>query len=286
MAIDRAKKPEEIDIDEVLSELEHRVERVKILYEQYFMGIEKIEPQTARKEITRKMLELSQLNMRNTAQRYRFQALHQKFGVYTTYWNRTLREIENGTYFRSLARAGREAIRRGVDVPDEVLKTMPKRLRERILKDRERVAAAEKMRADDKARRTGGTIPPAGAKPATIPPAPAGSRPGNDDFDTTFDALFDSLSTDSKKPTTQPPATRERAPLPPGMDDAKMRDLYNRYVQARRAVGVAGEFKFEQLVATVTKQGPKILEQHHAREVEFGVVIKDGKVILKATPKR
>lgn len=278
MAIDRAKKPEEIDVDEALGDLEHRVERLKILYEQYFMGIEKIEPQTARKETSRKILDLSQLNMRNTAQRYRFNALRQKFGVYSTYWSRTLREIESGTYFRSLARAGREAIRRGVDVPDEVLKTMPKRLRERILKDREHVAAAEKMRAEQKAARTGGTIPP-GTKPATIPPAPAGS----DDFDTTFDALFDSLSV-NKKPST-PPVTRPSM-LPPGMDEAKMRDLYNRYVQARKAVGAQGDFKYEQLVATVVKQGPKILEQHRAREVEFGVVIKDGKVILKATPKR
>jgi hypothetical protein len=70
------------------------------------------------------------------------------------------------------------------------------------------------------------------------------------------------------------------------MDEAKMRDLYTRYMQARKAVGASGDFKYEQLVATVTKQGPKILEQHQAREVEFGVVIKDGKVILKATPKR
>jgi hypothetical protein len=295
MAIDRAKKPEEIDVDDVLTELESKVERLKILYEQYFMGIEKIEPQTVRKEITRKILELSQLNMRNTAQRYRFNALHQKFGVYSTYWSRTLREIENGTYFRSLARAGREAVRRGLDVPDEVLKTMPKRLRDRILKDRERIAAADKMRAERQAARS--TQPPA-APPAgppaggttSAPPVAAGSAPDKDDFDPTFDALFDSLSVGGSKKSTPPPAGSSRPPappaLPPGMDETKMRDLYNRFVQARRAVGATGELKYEQLVATVARQGPKILEQHKAREVEFNVVIKEGKVILKATPKR
>jgi hypothetical protein len=285
MAIDRAKKPEEVDVDEALNDLEHRVERLKILYEQYFMGIEKMEPQTARKEITRKVIDLSQLNMRNTAHRYRFNALNQKFGVYTTYWNRTLREIENGTYFRSVARAGREAIRRGVDVPDEVLKTMPKRLRDRILKDRERVTAHDKARADRQAAKSA----PAAASGAPVSGIPVSTPPvvTDDNFDTTFDALFDSLSI-AKKSTVPPPASRPAGPpqLPPGMDETKMRDLYNRYLQARRAVGAAGEFKYEQLVSTVAKQGPKILEQHHAREVDFNVVIKEGKVILKATPKK
>lgn len=285
MAIDRAKKTEEVDIDEVLTDLEHRVERLKILYEQYFMGIERIEPQTARKEVSRKVIDLAQLNMRNTAHRYRFNALNQKFGVYTTYWNRTLREIENGTYYRSVARAGREALRRGVDVPDEVLKNMPKRLRDRILKDRERMTANDKLRAD-RAAASSSSKPAATSSPSGIPIStpPVADK---EDFDTTFDALFDSLSL-GKKSTVPPPSSRPTSPppLPPGMDEGKMRDLYNRYQQARSAVGAAGEVKYEQLVATVSKQGPKILEQHSAREVEFNVVIKEGKVILKATPKK
>jgi hypothetical protein len=271
VAIDRAKKPEEVDVEELLGELESKVERVKILYEQYFMGIEKIEPRTARKEITRKMLEISQMNIRNTALRYRFNALNQKVGVYTTYWNRTIREIEQGTYLRSIARAGREAARRGVDVPDEVLRAMPKLMRERILRDRERIADGQEAREPPK-------------------PSPSPSR-GDRELDSTIDALFDSLShpavTASKPSPLAPPAAPR--PYPPGMDEAKMRDLYQRYVQARRAVGGAagpGDVRYEQLVATVMKQAPKILEQHGAREVDFQVVIKEGKVILKATPRR
>src|SRR5215813_6255099 len=115
----------DFDVEEVLNDLEHKVERLKILYEQYFMGIEKIEPQTARKEIPRKVMELTQFEIRNTALRYRFHALNQKFGAYTTYWNRTMREIENGTYFRSVARATRVAVERGVEMPDEVLRALP-----------------------------------------------------------------------------------------------------------------------------------------------------------------
>jgi hypothetical protein len=221
VAIDRAKKPEEVDVEEVLSDLEHKVDRVKILYEQYFMGIEKLEPRTARKEITRKMLEITQMNIRNTALRYRFNALHQKFGVYTTYWTRTIREIEQGTYMRSIARAGREALRRGVDVPDEVLRTMPKLMRERIQKDRNRLAAAAEREARGRpAVGEGNSAPPERTQPAAT---------GSDkDLDTTIDKLFDSLSQPARPvppaaagSTTAPPV----GSYPPGMDERQMREL-------------------------------------------------------------
>jgi hypothetical protein len=273
VAIDRGKSDEvEVDVEEVLADLEHKVERVKILYEQFFMGIEKMEPQTARKEISRKLMELAQLQIRNTAQRYRFYAVNQKFGAYVTYWNRTMREIENGTYFRSVARAGRDAMRKGVDVPDEVLRALPKRLRARILRDRERIAERASKNA-------------AQAAPAPVP----ASAPVRDDepFDQTFDRLFDSLSGSTATPAAKPvtPAA-PRFVLPPGMDEPKVRDLYRRYVAARHALGDDSEVKYEQILATVAKQGPKILEQHGAKAVEFGVAVKDGKVILKATPRK
>jgi len=70
------------------------------------------------------------------------------------------------------------------------------------------------------------------------------------------------------------------------MDEGKVRDLHRQYVAARRALGDASEVKYEQILATVTKQGPKILAEHQANAVDFGVVVKDGRVILKATPKK
>src|SRR5262249_3871778 len=288
----------DIDVEEVLSDLEHKVERLKILYEQYFMGIEKIEPQTARKEISRKILEITQLQIRNTALRYRFHALNQKFGAYTTYWNRTMREIENGTYFRSVARASRVAAERGLDVPEEVLRALPKRLRGRILKDRERIVAAQARVAEKRPAQSEARPAPAEAPPKDAPQGgtrsalPNGGRsaaePVDSDFDQTFDQRFEAMASMSKP---RPPRilTPKPAPpqvLPPGMDETKVRDLHRRYVEARRAQGDTSEVKYEQILATVQKQGPKILEQHGARSVEFAVVIKDGKVILKATPKK
>src|SRR5262245_40385935 len=84
-------------VGELLSELANKIERVKVLYEQYFMGIEKMEPSVARKEIQRAMLQLQQMYIRNTGLRFKFNTLLQKWNIYITYWNRILREIEAGT---------------------------------------------------------------------------------------------------------------------------------------------------------------------------------------------
>ena len=109
-----------LDIAEVLKELELKIDRLKVLYEQYFMGIEKMEPQVARKEVTRSMLLLQQQYIRNTAMRFKFNTMLQRWQLYITYWNRTLREIENGTYVRHLAKAKRKAEREGRELPAEM----------------------------------------------------------------------------------------------------------------------------------------------------------------------
>src|SRR4029077_10576145 len=107
-------------LEDILADLSVRMERVKMLYEQYFMGIEKIEPLTARKEIQRVMLALQQEYIRNTGLRFKFNTMLQKWNIYITYWNRILREIENGTYTRHLAKLRRASERSGVAVPAEM----------------------------------------------------------------------------------------------------------------------------------------------------------------------
>jgi hypothetical protein len=84
-------------------------------------------------------------------------------------------------------------------------------------------------------------------------------------------------------PTPHPPA----ASLPAGIDESAARDLHKKYVQAKRLLGEnVDNIKYEHIVATIAKQAPAIMKQHQARSVEFQVVIKDDKVILKATPKK
>ncbi|MDB4968007.1 MAG: hypothetical protein JWN44_3696 [Myxococcales bacterium] len=109
-----------VDLGEHLHELGNKIERLKTLYEQYFMGIEKMEPQVARKEVTRVMLTLQQQYIRNTALRFKFNTMLQKWNIYITYWNRVLREIENGTYVKHLQKAKRKAQKEGRELPPEM----------------------------------------------------------------------------------------------------------------------------------------------------------------------
>ena len=63
--------------------------------------------------------------------------------------------------------------------------------------------------------------------------------------------------------------------------------LYRRYVQARKVVGESVDnLSYEKLMNTLSKQAPAIMKQHQASGVEFNIVIKDNKVVLKAKPKK
>ena len=122
-------EPEKLDVEEALEIISSTLDRVKSLYEQYFLGIQKQPPTFIHSDLERKLRDLHGVHIRNTALRYRFATLQQKFGSYNSYWRRTLRQIENGTYVRSLAKIGREAIARGSEIPEEILAAMPKRMR-------------------------------------------------------------------------------------------------------------------------------------------------------------
>ena len=457
------------EIGEMLDALQKLMDRTKVLYEQYFMGIQKIPPAQLHRDIERKIRELTQQNIRNTALRFRTTNITQKFGVYNTYWRRTLRQIEQGKYVRDVARAQRRAARRGEELPEEILAAMPKRMRDRVLRDREQLAnraareaehaeaagtvrdqrpAAHSVDADmleddfdidalfrnltseaesaldaldaQPAPATPAAVAaspvPASAPPASAPPAsrPATSPralsaaeaavPGEvaSETDTTLPfqhkrGLLEPLeplphrrrtpapvlasdeaaakqvtkpppvvlqpdaprrkrastvppppppeasarprkrartsvppplppgagkppplppgagkppplppgagkspARASGKPPPRPPrkpAARPPRPplqparpagaknLPPGMTEAKTRALYQRYLSARKRVGKSTDIRYDDLVKTLNRQAPALLKQHKAKAVEFDVMVKGGKVILKAMPK-
>ena len=98
---------EQAELEKLIEELESRVDRLRSLYEQYFVGIEKIEPGVARKDVDRRIYVLRKEQIRNTALRFRFQMVIQRYNTYQTHWQRICREIENGTYKRHMIRAQR-----------------------------------------------------------------------------------------------------------------------------------------------------------------------------------
>ena len=102
------------ELENNLNELEMRVDRVRALYEQYFMGIEKIEPAVLRKDIDRRFWILRREQIRNTAMRFKLNTISQRYNTYQQYWGRIIREIEQGTYKRHVRKAeqrfGKEAL--------------------------------------------------------------------------------------------------------------------------------------------------------------------------------
>ncbi len=104
-----------------VEELEHKLERLRVLFEQYFQGIEKIPPSIPQKDVDRRIWVLRRERIRNTGTRFKFQQLIQRYNTLGSYWMRISREIENGTYKRDILRAKK---RFGIDAsnPKELAK--------------------------------------------------------------------------------------------------------------------------------------------------------------------
>jgi hypothetical protein len=95
--------PKEQEI--AIGELEERVDRLRNIYEQYFLGFEKLEPTVPKKDVDRRFQILRKEQIRNTAMRFRFQVVTQKFNTYSMHWVRICRQIEEGTYKRHVRKA-------------------------------------------------------------------------------------------------------------------------------------------------------------------------------------
>jgi hypothetical protein len=100
---------ESAEIETLVNELETRVDRLRALYEQYFMGIERMPPSVPHKDVERRIQTLRKEQIRNTGVRFRFQMIIQRYNVYQSHWQRICRQIEEGTYKRDLLRAQRRA---------------------------------------------------------------------------------------------------------------------------------------------------------------------------------
>ena len=69
------------------------------------MGIERLEPLICAKTSTADFGSCRREQIRNTGMRFKLQTTIQRYNTYQQYWQRIVREIENGTYQRDLGRA-------------------------------------------------------------------------------------------------------------------------------------------------------------------------------------
>jgi hypothetical protein len=96
------------EFDTALTDLETRIDRLRALYENWFRGYEKSEPHVPRKDAERRVYALRKELPRNTALRFRYHQMYLKYTTLATYWQRTARQIEEGTYKPQLQRLKRK----------------------------------------------------------------------------------------------------------------------------------------------------------------------------------
>lgn len=282
--------------------LDKDIEKLKVAYEQYFMGISRVAPGPAHAACERMFRDFARANIRKTSVRFRVNALKQKFASYNTYWRRILRQIEKGTYVRDMARVQRRAIETGQDVPDEVLAKMPKRMRDELLKRRESSQADSTKRKSRKRTHAVdadlfGDLDLDNAFDSILSEAAAAvDKPSidttglGDDLDSAFGSLLDEPEPKPARKAPKPISTRKesaaqnkRAPsVPPGMTESQTRQLYQKFVQARKSVGASNPLSYEQMVKSLNSSAPKVMSKYGTKSVDFEVVIKNNKAVLQA----
>lgn len=99
-----------------LDEVEQRMFVLKIDYEKYFSGIEKVEPLREREELRRAMRDFLEEPIRNSVQRFRYQTLKARFQSLELYWARNLTMMERGTHPKMRFRADAKDARRRAEV--------------------------------------------------------------------------------------------------------------------------------------------------------------------------
>ncbi|MFZ5439277.1 MAG: MXAN_5187 C-terminal domain-containing protein [Myxococcota bacterium] len=340
------------------AELEAELAELRAAYDLYFQGVERLPPLKKHDAFKRAFQKLKGSSIRQTAAKFRVETLGQKLLTYERLWDRTLKEIEAGTFKRDLARLKRRDHRLekkkkdGVDSDFDVDEDLD-------LSDLESeghddlsaaLAAAEAaLSAPPPVKPAAPAIAPVAAKPATgvapaitpvtpaggtkpatgvapaikpltpaIPPGtPAGGAKAVPPKITSgaFPAIAPATSSQPPKPAaaataarpgSNPPAARpattgsspalkpaaspSRPPAPVGADgglsDQKIKAIYDAYVMAKKRCGEdTRAVTLDSVASSLKKQVPELMKQHNARSVEFKVVIKDGKAVLRALPK-
>jgi hypothetical protein len=246
-------------IEARIAEMEKKCDRLRAMYEAYFMGMERIPPNTPRREMNRLMLEMQQVPIGNSALRFRFQALSQRWVLQMTYWNRTMREIEAGTFHRDMARTQRHLAERGGVITEEEALALG------IPKNRVKAFVARQQYQFGKKHGIG--TPPAPAK-AT---AALAARPGPPPI---------------PQKEARPAVPENAATLAlPGLSDRDFDGAYQRYFRAHQELGIEAQaVPKEKMRSRLGKQLPKILDEQRCERVRLEVAVEDGKVRLRAWP--
>ncbi len=296
------------DADQVLlraGELEEELAHLKASYEQYFLGVERRPPVDAHDRFKKGLKDLKMNFVRHTGANFKVAGLQAKYLTYERLWTRTLQEMEAGTYKRDVYKAKRKSREEeqrakrkagnGVNpeaTPPEadplgahveatpLLKPPPPPPEESItgpLPPPPPPAQTSASKTGLPAVKAIAPIPTGSVSKTQLPAvaAKAGQPPGKP------------VITPARPESPSMPMARGAAPATEGdLSEKKIKAIYDAYVMAKKRCNEdVSKLSVDNLASTLRKQVPELLKQHGAKSVEFKVVIKDGKAILRALPK-
>jgi hypothetical protein len=90
---------------EACAALDAQLAELKAKYEQFFLGVDRTPPTKLHEVLKRGVGQLKATFLRQTAMKFRVQALAARLVTYERLWDRTLKEIEAGTYRRDVFKA-------------------------------------------------------------------------------------------------------------------------------------------------------------------------------------
>lgn len=319
---------EAAEISQLIGELEERVERLRALYDQYFMGIERLEPTILRKDVDRRLWALRREQIRNTGLRFKLETAIQRYNTYQQYWQRIVREIENGTYQRDL---GRAAQRFGENAVTAFAKRRQKMFEKGQVKKAERQATRRNEDPESTSADEGlpasesydvafddsdfladqaplsldfGSVAPTPEEASPRSPAvPAPPRPPRPPIKLV--AVSPGTLREVPKPAPPPPrppaASRpDQGPAPANKTDPKpiaasrpdeelsatrLRQIYGQYVDAKRKANEStAAITFEKVAANLRETATQLRAKTKAA-IDFEVVMKNGRPVLKPVVK-
>jgi hypothetical protein len=266
--------PESEALARELDEMDVALAELKAHYEQYFLGVERQPPNKAAAAMRQQLAKFRVGFIRSAALKFRVQAAQQRFTTYDRLWQRTLSEMENGTYRRDLFKARRR--RKTGDAP---VAEAPASVQNPAAPKAEAPLTAPSPPVQQPEAATAPIAPPPEV-PARPPPVP------------TVSPLAIPPGTQGGLPRTRPPSIAAgtqsgvaRAAAE-ALAEPRLRAVYDAYLAAKKQCREdVSRITYESVADSLRKQVPDLLSRHGARDVEYKVLVKDGKAVLRAVPK-
>jgi len=109
-----------IDVREELDKLERSVEDLRLQFEQYFTGVIPLSPERLHNDVKRRFRKLLKAPFKSSEMSFKLRAIKGRYQTLHSYWQRVLRQREDGTYSKDVFKAN---LREKAALEDERSKT-------------------------------------------------------------------------------------------------------------------------------------------------------------------